>query len=205
MRASEKTARRDARTAGKTAQAARAATGKGACATGATMKHPRWRNVATRNGEVYLLSPDGKRKYYGTPQEVLGVVMSPTRRKALADSLRITRATVTNADERRNDAAALRREAIMYAAADLAGTRAYVDMTEGEYVILEAGARLVGYDMGEYVADLIRSEITAFLDEAQAETGKREIPLTYHERVFLSAHFPALLAKVTGGGNGRQY
>ena len=78
MRHTEKTARKDARTAGKTATK-NTNTAKGAV----------WRTVATKRGTA-LRSPDG-RLYYGTAQEVRDAALMPWRRKMLADGLRFIR------------------------------------------------------------------------------------------------------------------
>ena len=57
-----------------------------------------------------------------------------------------------------------------------------VEIPAAVYIQLCAGARLVADSTDAYFAKMWESEIEGLLDVAQIETGKREIPMTRHER-----------------------
>lgn len=150
-------------------------------------KPGRWRNTR-RNGVPCLMSPDG-RIYYGTAQEVRNAALTPTRRHMLAQDLYWARDTAEvfrmSPDERRAYYAAKRMDAIQYGAFDCAANAASIPMTEREYILIKAGARLVRGSSEDYARELIQSEIESLLDVAENKTGRREIPLTRHERAAL--------------------
>lgn len=151
-------------------------------------KRGRWRETR-RKGVPCLVSPDG-RVYYGTAQEVRDAALTPTRRHMLAQELSWSRDMSSvvrmSPDDRRAYYAAKRLEAILYGAADAKANSAHIPCTERDYLLLNAGMRLVGYDsFPDFVAECVRGEIEALLDVAENETGKREIPLTRHERAAL--------------------
>ena len=59
-------------------------------------------------------------------------------------------------------------------------------MTEADYILLCAGARLLGQTFEEYWDGVIEGLFNTLLDVAEQKTGKREIPLTRHERAALA-------------------
>lgn len=153
----------------------------------------KWREVRTARG-MALKSPGG-RLYYGTPAEVRDAALMPWRRDALAQSLQLYRychnAGAIDAAHFAMVCAARRREAINFGRADLkSGT--CVTIPADVFIKLAAGSRLVRDDFDGFLDDLFAAEISALLDVAQSETGKREIPLTRHER--------AALARCAAGG-----
>lgn len=151
-------------------------------------KRVRWRETR-RKGVPCLISPDG-RVYYGTAQEVRDAALTPTRRHMLAQDLYWPRYMSSvfrmSPDDRRAYYAAKRRDAMHYGSLDARANYATLSTTERDYILLTAGARLAGYDsFADYVHGLIHCEIEALLDVAENATGKREIPLTRHERAAL--------------------
>jgi len=177
MRQTEKAARKDARTAGKTAKK-NTNTAKGAV----------WCTVATKRGTA-LRSPDG-RLFYGTAQEVRDAALMPWRRKMLADGLRFIRSYAerheTSREELAEWAKSKRRDAIHFGRTD-AHDGVSVTIPAAMYIKLFAGSRLVRGTFDGYAEELFNSEISALLDVAESDTGKREIPLTRHERAALDA------------------
>ena len=76
-----------------------------------------------------------------------------------------------------------RRSHIMFGAHD---ESASVSIPADVFIRLQAGARLVGFDtFDDFLDDLWHGEAQALLDFALSETGKRELPLTRHERAAL--------------------
>jgi len=150
-------------------------------------KRGRWRETR-RKGVPCLVSPDG-RVYYGTAQEVRDAALTPTRRHMLAQELYWSRDMSSvfrmSPDDRRAYYAAKRRDAMHYGALDARANSANIPCTEREHILINAGARLVKGSFEDYARELIQSEIEALLDVAENETGKREIPLTRHERAAL--------------------
>lgn len=183
MRHTEKTARKDARTAGRTAKNTN--TAKGAV----------WRTVATKRGTA-LRSPDG-RLYYGTAAEVRDAALMPWRRDALAQSLKLHRycrdCGTFDAAEFAESCAISRREAIQYGRYD-AIHGASVSIPAAIYIKLVAGSRLVLDNFDEFLTELWNAEISGLLDVTQSDTGKREIPLTRHERAALEKCAASLIA-----------
>ena len=182
MRHTEKTARKDARTAGKTAKK--------------NNTRRIWRTV-TRNGVTRLVAPDGTR-YAGTAAEVNAAALMPDRRDALAQSLRLARylrnTATLDAAECRAMCEDRRRKAIQCGAADAKCPRG-IPISAEMLIKIKAGSRLVrGYEESfeDYLAEVFRSELDALLDVAQSETGRREIPMTRHER--------AALARISASG-----
>lgn len=172
------------KTAGKTA------TNNGGAQGAATSRKAETWHRTTRKGVQMLVSPEG-RNYYGTAQEVRDAALSPFRRKSLAQDLYWARDTAEVFEmtpaERRAYYAEKRMDAIQYGAFDYRNTPSPIAMTERDRILIEAGARFVGFDsFDKYAADLVRKEIESFLDYAQTETGKREIPLTRYERAALA-------------------
>lgn len=135
------------------------------------------------NGRYFHRDPDGRR-WYGTSAEVREAVLMPWRRKMLAHELRFIRSYAedygTDPETLAEWAKSKRRDAIQAGRADAKdGVR--VTIPADVYIRLVAGARLVRNNFDEYLADLLDSEISALLDVAQSDTGKREIPMTRHE------------------------
>ena len=63
-----------------------------------------------------------------------------------------------------------------------------LNVSERDYILLKAGARLVGYDsFADYVQGLIDCEIENLKGIAYNKTGRFEIPLTRHEKAALDA------------------
>ena len=139
-------------------------------------------------GRAALRSPDG-RCYYGTSAEVREAALTPWRRDALAESLRIVLRSVGGSREDRAEAVReVRREAIMASATDrVTGCHSSVCIEDADRIFLAAGARLAGFDsFDDFIRDLIRSEREALVDIALKETGKAEMPFTRHERAALA-------------------
>lgn len=148
-------------------------------------KRKRWRETR-HNGRACVVSPDG-RVFYGTAQEVRAAALTPTARNGLAWALateRILAQKFALPFERVNARArSRRRNAIGLASTDALVVSHMVPMTEADYIRLCAGARLRGFgSTGDYFRSLVRIEIEGLLDLAEMQTGKREIPLTRHER-----------------------
>ena len=147
-----------------------------------------WRTT-TRKGERVLIDPDGN-IWRGTAQEVRDAPLMPRRRNALAQGIKIARHIAAQFDYTPEQAAEYvrekRRDAIRAGYRD---TRdASVNISPELYLQLTAGARLVmgaGKTPDDFFARLFRDELEALLDVAENETGKREIPMTRHERAAL--------------------
>lgn len=149
-----------------------------------------WRTV-TRNGVTRLVAPDGTR-YTGTAREVRDAALMPDRRNTLAQSLRLARYLrsegTLDAAECRAMCEDCRREAIRYSATDAKCLHG-IPISAEMLIKIKAGSRLVrGYEESfeDYLAEVFRSELDALLDVAQSETGRREIPMTRHERAALA-------------------
>lgn len=147
-------------------------------------------HTMTRNGKTHLVAPDGTR-YSGTAGEVRDAALMPDRRDSLAQSLRLARDLrregTLNAEEYRASCEDHRREAIKFGTVELKWAHT-VAISAEMLVLLAAGSRLVrgdGETVEDYFAGLFRSKLDALLDVAEEETGKREIPLTRHERAAL--------------------
>lgn len=149
---------------------------------------PHWRET-TRKGERVIVSPDGARVYYGTAKEVRDAALLPRRRTELANKLRecqrIARKYDYTPEELADDIRKKRREAIRSADSDTTWVLPAVPMTETDALLLNAGARLLGQTFEEYWDGVIEGLFDTLLDVAENETGKREIPLTRHERAAL--------------------
>ena len=168
------TARKDARTAGKTAK-----------------KNTRrvWRTT-TRKGEQVLIDPDGH-IYHGTAKEVRDAALVPWRRKMLADGLKTVRYIARHfnytPEERREYAREKRMDALHVGT--YAEPETSINAPTKAVILLEAGSRLVrgdGESFGDYIAVVFQGVIDSLLDVAESVTGKREIPLTRHERAALA-------------------
>ena len=156
---------------------------KGKTAKGNTRRV--WRTT-TRKGERVLIDPDG-RIYHGTAQEVRAAALTPWRRRALAESLRLAlflrNSGTIGADEFREMCADRRRSNLMFGAND---KTASVRIPMGIFIKLCAGARLLGFDsINDLLDDLWDGQMESLADIAESETGRREIPLTRHERAAL--------------------
>ena len=151
-----------------------------------TPKKAVWRETL-RKGQRVLVDPDGN-IYRGTAQEVRDAALMPYRRDALARSLNLHRycrnCGTFDAAEFAERCAASRRDAIHFGWADaLIGVSVHIPAAT--YIKMLAGSRLVmgdGEKPEDYFRQLFESELEALLDVAQSETGKREIPMTRHER-----------------------
>ena len=140
-------------------------------------------------GRYFHRGPDGRR-WYGTPAEVRDAALMPWRRKMLADGLRFIRSYAedygTSREELAEWAKEKRRDAIHAGAAD-STSGVSVTIPADVYIKWCAGMRLVrgSEDADAGIVELIESEISALLDVAESDTGKRDIPLTLHERAAL--------------------
>ena len=142
------------------------------------------------SGRYFHRDPDGRR-WYGTAAEVREAALMPWRRKMLAERLKTQRlmrdSGTFDAWECAWYCAECRREAIHDGAMD-AKIPHSIPISAESMLMLEAGSRLVlgkGETLNDYLAKLIEREISALQDAAESETGKREIPLTRHERAAL--------------------
>ena len=149
-------------------------------------KRPTWKTI-TKDGHAALRSPDG-RIYYGTPREISECALMPWRRDALAKSQKLARHMAAKGTytlkELREVCAENRREAVRRGYHD-AADGACVTIPADVFVKLCAGARLVRDTFDDFLVELFNTELVALLDVAEAETGRREIPLTRHERAAL--------------------
>ena len=145
-----------------------------------------WKTI-TKDGRRALRSPDG-RIFYGTPSEVREAALMPWRRDALSESLKLQRFIrqkgIYTADEFRACCAGYRRDMVRQDGG--VPDDALVEIPAREYILLCAGSRLVRNGVKDFFAELWQTEIDALLDVAESETGKREIPLTRHERAALA-------------------
>ena len=145
-----------------------------------------WRTT-TRKGERVLIDPAGH-VYHGTAREVRDAALMPYRRKMLADSIKIARYIAAQFDytpeERREYVREKRRDVISLR--NVKTDRQQIPMGEADYILLNAGARMLGLSERDYWAGVIETLKAALLDMAERETGKREIPLTRHERAALA-------------------
>ena len=139
------------------------------------------------NGCYFHRDPDGRR-WYGTPAEVREAVLMPWRRDMLARELRFIRSYAEDYGTDRETLAerekAQRREARQAGSDGWGGGS--VTIPADTYIRLVAGARLVRDNFDEYLAELWNSEISAFLEVAESDTGKREIPMTRYELAALA-------------------
>ena len=148
-----------------------------------------WRTT-TRKGKRVLVDPDGH-VYHGTAQEVREAALMPYRRDMLAASIKFTRLFAARFDytpeERREYVREKRRDAISGGHLDeVIGTN--IPIPNDVYLQLCAGARLVlgdGETINDFFADMFDAALVGLLDKAAEVTGKREIPLTRHERAAL--------------------
>ena len=150
---------------------------------------PHWRET-TRKGERVIVSPDGARVYYGTAKEVRDAALLPRRRNELAAKLRFRRRMAGKCGDTPEELADRirkeRRGAISRAGSDAKTVMQLVPMTEAEFIQLNAGARLLGQTFEGYWDGVIEGLFDTLLDVAEQKTGKREIPLTRHERAALA-------------------
>ena len=161
-------------------------TRKTAGKTATNTKRQGWRETR-RKGESVLIDPDG-RVVHGTARDVREAALTPEWRNILADSLKLARylhgRKTIDAAEFRDWCEDRRRGAI---ASNIAHPLApHVEVPEAMFLKLQAGARMLGYTWREYLDTLWSGELEAFLDYAQGETGKAEIPLTRQERAALA-------------------
>ena len=144
------------------------------------------RTVATKYGQAIRL-PDG-RLYYGTAEEIRNAALMPRGRRALAESLCVLRRVRDcgglDVDEFRMACAASRRDAIFARELDRDGVA--IRIPAAVFLQLFAGSRLVSDTFDGYVEDLCRADIGMLKDIAEQETGKREIPMTRHEKAAMA-------------------
>lgn len=162
------------------------------------MKRGKIWHTTTRKGERVLVSPTGK-IYYGTAHEVRDAALMPSRRNALAQSLRVHRYC---RDRGSLDAANFaeccadrRMDAIQSGALDEM-LNASVYLPQDIYIKLVAGSRLVADTVEEFWTDVFNCELDALLDVAEEETGKRAIPLNRYERAALKRYTPRTKATI---------
>ena len=150
-------------------------------------KKPMWKSVV-KDGRIALRSPDG-RHFFGTPAEVRACALMPWQRDMLAQSLKLMRdihQSGTFTDEEFSDVCARERRDMIRYCGKGKPLPASVEIPPAVYIRLCAGARLVADNTEDYFGEMWNSELEALLDVAQNETGKREIPLTRHERAALA-------------------
>lgn len=143
-----------------------------------------WRTVK-RRGRLALRSPSGA-YYYGTAAEIRDAALMPCERDLLARSMRLARSLrrdgVYSMCECREIVSAHRREAIQFGATD-ARRGVCVEVPAADYIMLVAGARMLGHDdFDEFLAEIWRSERVSFQDFAASQLGKCEVPMTRQER-----------------------
>lgn len=145
-----------------------------------------WKPIK-KDGRPALRSPSG-RIYYGTPSEAREAALMPWHRKALAESLKLQRFIrdkgIYSADEFRECCAGYRRDMVRQDGG--VPDNALVEIPAKVYILLCAGSRLVRDSVEDFFAELWQTEIDALLDVAQSETGRREIPMTRHEKAALA-------------------
>ena len=154
--------------------------------TATNTKRQGWRETR-RKGERVLIDPAG-RIIHGTAGDVREAALTPEWRRILAESLKLARylhsEKTIDAAEFRDWCEDRRRGAI---ASNIAHPQPnHVEVPEAMFIKLQAGARMLGYTWREYLDTLWSGELEAFLDYAQGETGKAEIPLTRQERAALA-------------------
>lgn len=157
-----------------TKEAAHAANGKRAA----------WRTV-TKDGKRALRSPDGV-YYYGTPREIRECALMSYTRRALAESLRVARLVCRTRGELRESCAERRREVIMRWAYFDRVHRPSVTLPPALYVLLGACARYWGDTVQATLADMVRADLCASIEDAKGE-GLPTLPLTRHEQAALRA------------------
>lgn len=148
-----------------------------------------WRK-SRRSGERVVIDPDGH-IYHGTAKDIRDAAFMPYHRAALAESLKLARYIAAECnftpEERREYIREKRRDAISMRHLDeVVGT--CVHIPADLYLQLAAGARLVladGETLDDFFAQLFRSSLDGPLDVAENQTGKREIPMSRHERAVL--------------------
>ena len=146
-------------------------------------KWPHWR-MTTRKGERVLIDPHGH-IYHGTAQDVRAAALTPIGREGLAHDIKWARHVAERLnytpEERREYVSEKRRDAIRKENHFvLFGEQ--LAIPADVYILLRAGARLVRDNFDAFLEELWEAEISALLDVAESETGKREIPLTRYER-----------------------
>ncbi len=142
-----------------------------------------WRTVKI-NGSIAERSPDG-RVFYGTAQEVRDAVLMPWRRHWLAESLKVRRMTCRDREYLREVAREVRRDAMQRGWMDAAADRASVTIPAELLILTTAAARFMERPTDAFVREACESFIDATLDIVRSETGKRELPLTRHEKAAL--------------------
>ena len=149
----------------------------------AAKKRATWREV-TKDGKRALRSPEGE-LYYGTPREVRECALMPHRRDALAESLRVARLINHTREELRESCAERRMDAIMWNPLDRRNNAA-VYLPPSLTILLGALARYWGDTVESKIAELVRFDLRATIEDAQGE-GLPTLPLTRHERDALRA------------------
>ena len=146
-------------------------------------KRAMWREV-TKDGKRALRSPEGE-LYYGTPREVRECALMPHRRDALAESLRVARLINHTREELRESCAERRMDAIMWNPLDRRNNAA-VYLPPALCVLLGACARYWGDTVQATLADIVKTDLCALIEDAKGE-GLPTLPLTRHEENALRA------------------
>ena len=145
-----------------------------------------WRTT-TRKGKRVLIDPHGH-TYHGTAQEIRDAALTPTTRRSLANGIKFALSMAEQfnytPEQRREYVSEKRRDAIERETC-FALLGETVTIPADVYILLQAGARLLFDNFDAYLADILHGELESLLDVAERETGKREIPLTRHERAAL--------------------
>jgi len=147
----------------------------------------RWHTV-TRHGATVLRSPDGT-DYAGTPAEIRAARLFPSRRRSLAESIRLFRYVHTQGTIDRDHMLAViaeeRRRAIKSNYFDHKPNE-YATISEDLYVDIEAAARATGMTATEYQ----RKALADAIERTRRACGG-ELPYTRYEAQAIGKAFAA--------------
>ena len=166
--------------------AAKAATNTNGGAKGAAKGNGYWRTT-TRKGERVLIDPAGNVSHC-TPEGTRDAALTPTAREGLAWSIKWARRYAKLLSEKPEEMREYVREKRLDAIQKdrtLDSHGKSIEIPADVFILLRAGARLVRDNFDAFLADMFQGELEALLEVAEGETGKREIPLTRHERAAL--------------------
>lgn len=142
-----------------------------------------WCKVHHKSG-IFLKSPAGE-YYAGTAADVRRLALSPIHRNSLAGSLRIVRTILSTPDkfeERRENAARARRDAILYDTA----WKECRERERNDLIVAAAAARLLGETLEEFRRAALLGAIEAAFDVYHEAHGEYGLPFTRQERAALT-------------------